>query len=337
MTGDDPGELLARELAAANARIAEQTRLYDAAVSLGAAASIDEIVEIVACYLDPLGTGSSCIVSFERDEGGLPIAAEVASVMAGDRRFPEARGQFSLRDCPFQGALVARELLMFDEIARADGLGEPSRAALLEAGWQSLLSAPLLSRAQLIGRLLVTWPAAFALREAGLELAVALARQASAALERLMLIAESQRQAEEREALQARVIEAQRALIDQLLTPVIPVARGVVLMPLIGRIDAERSQRIMDALLTSVSARRAEAAILDISGVPDVTGEAAEALVRVARAARLLGARVVLTGVRPAAASALAAGGVDTSGLTVQASVQDGIALAAAKSAGTRS
>lgn len=141
-------------------------------------------------------------------------------------------------------------------------------------------------------------------------------------------ITERKRAAEERAALQQQVIEAQRAALRELSTPLIPLAEGVLAMPLIGTIDAARAAQILDTLLDGVAAQRARVAILDITGVRLVDAQVASALLNAARAVRLLGAHVILTGIRAEVAQALVHIGADLGDLTTRSTLQSGIASA---------
>lgn len=132
----------------------------------------------------------------------------------------------------------------------------------------------------------------------------------------------------ERASLQQQIIDAQERLLGELSTPLIPVAEGVLVMPLIGAIDEARAQRIMEALLASVSRHSARFVIIDVTGVISIDAAVAEALVRSERGVRLLGADVILTGIRPAVAQTLANLGVDLGGFVTLGGLQDGIAHA---------
>ncbi|WP_433927549.1 PAS domain-containing protein [Sorangium cellulosum] len=132
----------------------------------------------------------------------------------------------------------------------------------------------------------------------------------------------------ERAALQETIIAAQQAALRELSTPLIPLADRVVAMPLVGAIDGARAELIMETLLAGISSQRAHTAILDITGVRAVDTLVANALTRTARAAQLLGTRVVLTGVRPEVAQTLVTLGVDLAGITTLSTLQSGIAYA---------
>jgi rsbT co-antagonist protein RsbR len=133
-----------------------------------------------------------------------------------------------------------------------------------------------------------------------------------------------------RELVQAEVIRAHEAILNQLSTPLLPISDDVVVLPLIGALSAERAAQIVQALVEGVAASRARVAILDITGVSGAFGDVAEALPRAARAASLLGARVIVTGVGPDVARALVALGADLSGVMTSGTLQQGVASALA-------
>jgi anti-anti-sigma regulatory factor len=126
--------------------------------------------------------------------------------------------------------------------------------------------------------------------------------------------------------------EAQARLREQILaelsTPLIPIKQDVVAMPLIGTLDRARASRVVEALLRGVSAARARVAILDVTGVSNVDVEVADALVRAAKGARLLGAQVVLTGIRPEVAQTLVTLGTDLQGVLTLSTLEAGIRFA---------
>jgi rsbT co-antagonist protein RsbR len=121
---------------------------------------------------------------------------------------------------------------------------------------------------------------------------------------------------------------AQQAALRELSTPLMPIADQVVALPLIGSIDAARAQQIVERLIEGVAASRAKTAILDITGVPVVDTQVAYALLQATQAVSLLGAQVILTGIRPEVAQTLVGLGVDMSGIITQATLQQGIAHA---------
>ncbi|MGK4005821.1 PAS domain-containing protein [Sorangium sp. So ce1036] len=141
-------------------------------------------------------------------------------------------------------------------------------------------------------------------------------------------LTEQRRAEQENQRLQAEVVRMQEATLRALSTPLIPIARGVLVMPLIGDVDRRRAEQMLETLLAGVSARGARIAILDVTGVPRVGPEVADGLVRVARAVGLLGAQVVLTGIQPRLAQELVGMGDGLSGLVTRSTLESGIAYA---------
>jgi rsbT co-antagonist protein RsbR len=133
---------------------------------------------------------------------------------------------------------------------------------------------------------------------------------------------------EEREQLKDDLIRKQAAALDELSTPLIPISDNTVIMPLIGTIDSQRSQQVLAALLEGVAATHTRVAILDITGVPVVDTQVANVLISAAQAVRLLGAQVVLTGIRPEVAQTLVGLGIDLSSIVTRSTLQSGIAFA---------
>ena len=132
-------------------------------------------------------------------------------------------------------------------------------------------------------------------------------------------------------ALQQEVIEAQQAALRELSTPLMPIAEGVVVMPIIGMIDSRRAQQIMETLLEGIATHSADIAILDITGVRVVDTQVAGALIRAAQAARMLGARVVLSGISAEVAQTLVHIGAEMQDMIALRSLQQAIAYALAQ------
>jgi anti-anti-sigma factor len=130
--------------------------------------------------------------------------------------------------------------------------------------------------------------------------------------------------------LRAAVAEKSELLerIRQVSTPIAPVVEGILVVPLVGTVDAERTALMTERLLQAVSQARAQVVILDITGVPVFDAEAAQLIVRLAQSVRLLGAELLLVGVGPTTARTIVELAIDLSGLRALGSLQDGLALA---------
>lgn len=141
-------------------------------------------------------------------------------------------------------------------------------------------------------------------------------------------VIERRRAETEQARLRERVLRAQEELLAELSTPLIPLSREIVLMPIIGAVDAARARRMIDALLRGLEATRSPVAIIDITGVSVVDEHVANTLLQSAQAARLLGTQVILTGIRAGVARSLIRLGVELSTVNTRKTLQEAIALA---------
>jgi rsbT co-antagonist protein RsbR len=124
------------------------------------------------------------------------------------------------------------------------------------------------------------------------------------------------------------VIQRQAHEILELSTPVIQVWDGVLVAPLIGTLDSRRTQQVMGGLLERIVETRSSVALLDITGVPAVDTQTARHLIDTMTAVRLLGAQMVVTGVRPAIAQSLVHLGVDLGQIVTRPTLAAGLRFA---------
>jgi len=123
-------------------------------------------------------------------------------------------------------------------------------------------------------------------------------------------------------------IQQQSKEIMELSTPVMQVWRGVVTAPLIGSLDSQRTQQFMERLLNRIVETNSPVALVDIMGVPTIDTQTAQHLIETISAVRLLGAQVVLTGVRPVIAQTLVHLGIDLSDIITRSSLAAGVQVA---------
>ncbi len=124
---------------------------------------------------------------------------------------------------------------------------------------------------------------------------------------------------------QLQTIERQRVAIRELSVPIIDVWDDIITLPLVGAIDSARASEMTEKLLQRISERGADYVLIDLTGVDIVDTMTAAHLVRLTHAAKLLGARCVLTGVRPEVARTLVEIGVHLGGLMTLRTLRDGL------------
>jgi rsbT co-antagonist protein RsbR len=134
--------------------------------------------------------------------------------------------------------------------------------------------------------------------------------------------------AEEAAAKQTEVIQRQAQEILEISTPVMQVWEGVLVAPLIGTLDSQRTQQFMERLLQRIVETNSPMALVDVTGVPTVDTQTAQHLIDTISAVRLLGAQVILTGIRPSIAQTLVHLGVDLSGIITRSSLSGGLLVA---------
>ena len=137
-------------------------------------------------------------------------------------------------------------------------------------------------------------------------------------------LTEAKRSEEERWRL-GEAVQRQAIILEELSTPLIPITDEILVMPLIGTVDEQRSAQILDALLHGVIARRTRVAIIDITGVKTMEAAGIEGILQAVKAVRLVGAEVALTGIRPEVARLLVAQGHDLGAVRTFGSLQNGI------------
>jgi predicted ATPase/GAF domain-containing protein/anti-anti-sigma regulatory factor len=216
---------------------------------------------------------------------------------------------------------------------------------------RSTLVSPVVHKGRLTGVLyLENDLAARAFTPDRVELIHLLSAQAAASIENAELYAELERKVEERTlalrraneeilalhsaeqarkdadmAAQRAMIEHQEEMIHALLAPVLEVWDGVLAVPLVGELDDLRAAAITEHLLARVVGGRCQFVILDLTGVEIVDARTADMLVRIVQSVRLLGAKTIVTGIRPRVAQALVAAGAELGGLVTRANLREGL------------
>ena len=124
------------------------------------------------------------------------------------------------------------------------------------------------------------------------------------------------------------IIARQQQEMLEVSTPVVELWTGILALPLIGTLDSNRTQIVMQNLLEAIVAKGADLAIIDITGVPTVDTLVAQHLLKTVAAARLMGADCIISGIRPQIAQTIIHLGVDLGGVLTKATLADALRLA---------
>ena len=122
-------------------------------------------------------------------------------------------------------------------------------------------------------------------------------------------------------------LRAQSQEILELSTPVIQIWKGIVVAPLIGSLDSQRTQHFMERFLNSIVETQSQVALVDITGVPTIDTQTAQHLIEAITASRLLGTKAILTGVSPSIAQTLVHLGIDLSSIQTHTSLAKGLSM----------
>jgi rsbT co-antagonist protein RsbR len=129
------------------------------------------------------------------------------------------------------------------------------------------------------------------------------------------------------QARESLIARQQEELIE-LSTPVVQLWPGILALPLIGTLDSERTQVVMENLLERLVTTGSSLAVIDITGVPTVDTLVAQHLLKTVAAAQLMGADCIISGIRPQIAQTIVHLGIDLSAVATKASLSDAFALA---------
>lgn len=160
------------------------------------------------------------------------------------------------------------------------------------------------------------------------------AQQASTALEALNTSLE-ERVTNRTESLQYALAELSTSLeqqqrlnklVQDFVVPIIPVLNGVLIVPLIGMLDMLNTVSLNERVLQAIETLKAHTVFLDLTGAALVDTHSAELIIKVALAAKLLGAEMILIGIRPELAQSLVSLGIDLSQFRTAASLHSGLA-----------
>lgn len=122
-----------------------------------------------------------------------------------------------------------------------------------------------------------------------------------------------------------RVKQALHREVLELSTPVVQLWDRVVALPIIGTLDSDRAQRMTETLLQDIVDKQAEIVIIDISGVPLMDTLVAQHLIKTVQAARLMGAKTVISGMRPETAQTIVHLGIEWGQIEARSTLRDAL------------
>ncbi len=126
-----------------------------------------------------------------------------------------------------------------------------------------------------------------------------------------------------------RVLESGKVMLA-MSTPVTSIWDGILLLPLVGIVDSQRTQDIMEKTLSRIAESRARVFVMDISGVVTVDTAVANNFIRITQATRLMGCDCIISGISPNVARTLVELGANVGEVRTTATLRDALQLALA-------
>jgi rsbT co-antagonist protein RsbR len=124
---------------------------------------------------------------------------------------------------------------------------------------------------------------------------------------------------------QLQTIELQNAAIRKMSVPILPLTHQMLVMPLVGALDTTRLAMLQNQALQHLQHSKARYLILDVTGVPIIDTQVARGLMMVVQSARLLGAEVMLVGIRPELAQTIVGLGISLEGIMTRSTLENGV------------
>ena len=127
------------------------------------------------------------------------------------------------------------------------------------------------------------------------------------------------------EAYRDGLMNERQKEINELSAPIVPIQRGIAVLPLIGAIDYERVQHLLNDVLPTIPELEVEHLIIDFSGILTIDAEIAQHIFTVHNVLQLLGIHVLFTGIRPNLSMAVVQAGIDFTSFNTFGSVKQAI------------
>jgi anti-anti-sigma regulatory factor len=263
---------------------------------------------------------------------GNPITILVAGMggqsqeRAAAQRVPLPTGSF------FSQVIAAEQPIIVDPFAPGE-LAGGDLDGFRGRNLRTVVGVPLWQHDQVIGVLCLESEQADACAPEDLMRLQRIADTISVFLANTRLIEQVQERTRELEGANQTQELLLRTVMD-LSSPIVPIARHILVMPLVGAIDSRRAGHFIETVLSEIGTRQAQVVLIDITGVSLVDTGVANYLIRAAQAARLLGAEVVLVGITPSVAQTMVSLGIDLAQMVTRADLEGGFVYALARTGG---
>lgn len=127
------------------------------------------------------------------------------------------------------------------------------------------------------------------------------------------------------EAYNSEKMKLTYTALEELSVPMVPLAKGIAVMPIVGQIDTNRAQLIIETALTKSAQLQLHYLIFDISGVLIVDTMVANNTFQIVKALQLIGTKTMITGIRPEIAQSMVSLGIEFRSIKTRATLEQAL------------
>lgn len=120
-------------------------------------------------------------------------------------------------------------------------------------------------------------------------------------------------------------VDIEKERVEKAVVPLVKLSEGVVILPLTGIVNEERAQVILDHILEYCAHEATDYVIMDVSGLIKDEEAMTDKLLHLMSCLELVGARAIVTGVRPDQARLLHEQNLNNTKMIIKSTVQDAL------------
>ena len=113
--------------------------------------------------------------------------------------------------------------------------------------------------------------------------------------------------------------------IETLSAPLVPITNGVAVLPIVGVINLDRAETIIELTLAKSQDMQLEYLVIDLSGITHIDDEIVSSLLRIVNLMKLIGVEPILTGIRPEIAVQVVRSHVDLINIKIESNLANAL------------
>ncbi|WLR57382.1 STAS domain-containing protein [Mesobacillus subterraneus] len=122
--------------------------------------------------------------------------------------------------------------------------------------------------------------------------------------------------------------EELNSLVQELSSPIIPVLKGILVIPLIGKYNEERLTNMIEKSLVEVTRLKAKYLLIDLTGIKNVDSYTIHGIQKLIQSIRLIGGHCFIVGVSAELSIQILSSNVKIEGIQSFSSLQQGVEYA---------